>query len=36
VLEMLAAPGDRMVVDLVRIPDAEARRSSGGYQGLGW
>jgi GDP-mannose 6-dehydrogenase len=36
VLEALAAPGDRLVVDLVRLPDAEARRATVGYQGLGW
>jgi GDP-mannose 6-dehydrogenase len=36
VLEALASPGDRIVVDLVRIPGAEARRASDGYQGLGW
>jgi GDP-mannose 6-dehydrogenase len=36
VLGMLAAPGDRIVVDLVRLPDAETRRANVGYQGLGW
>jgi GDP-mannose 6-dehydrogenase len=36
VLDALAAPGDRIVVDLVRLPDAEARRTTEGYQGLGW
>jgi GDP-mannose 6-dehydrogenase len=36
VLDALAAPGDRIVVDLVRLPDAETRRASEGYQGLGW
>jgi GDP-mannose 6-dehydrogenase len=28
--------GDRIVIDLVRLPDAEARRATEGYQGLGW
>jgi len=36
VLDALAAPGDRIVVDLVRLPDAEARRATDGYVGLGW
>ena len=36
VLAALAEPGDRIVVDLVRLPDAEARRATVGYQGLGW
>jgi GDP-mannose 6-dehydrogenase len=36
VLDALSAPGDRIVVDLVRLPDAEARRATEGYQGLGW
>jgi GDP-mannose 6-dehydrogenase len=36
VLDVLAEPGDRLVVDLVRIPDAEERRETVGYQGLGW
>ncbi|MDT4995190.1 MAG: GDP-mannose 6-dehydrogenase [Actinoplanes sp.] len=36
VLAALATPGDRIVVDLVRLPDAEARRAIVGYQGLGW
>jgi len=36
VLDALAAPGDRIIVDLVRLPDAEARRATEGYQGLGW
>jgi GDP-mannose 6-dehydrogenase len=36
VLDALAAPGDRLVVDLVRLPDAEERRATVGYQGLGW
>ncbi|MPZ79808.1 MAG: nucleotide sugar dehydrogenase [Actinophytocola sp.] len=29
-------PGDKVVVDLVRIPDAEARRAEPGYVGLAW
>jgi len=36
VVDALAEPGDRAVVDLVRLPDAEARRATEGYQGLGW
>ena len=36
VLDALADPGDRIVVDLVRMPDAESRRLTGGYHGLGW
>ena len=36
VLDALATPGDRLVVDLVRLPDADERRANGGYQGLGW
>src|SRR4051794_2874847 len=36
VLDALSAPGNRIVVDLVRLPDAEARRATEGYQGLGW
>jgi GDP-mannose 6-dehydrogenase len=36
VLDALSGPGDRIVVDLVRLPDAEARRATEGYQGLGW
>lgn len=29
-------PGDKTIVDLVRIPDAEARRAEPGYVGLAW
>jgi GDP-mannose 6-dehydrogenase len=36
VLDVLAEPGGRDVVDLVRMPDADARRETVGYQGLGW
>lgn len=36
VLAALAEPGDRLVVDLIRLPDADARRATVGYQGLGW
>jgi len=36
VVDVLAEPGGRAVVDLVRLPDAEARRATEGYQGLGW
>jgi GDP-mannose 6-dehydrogenase len=36
VLAALPAAGDKIVVDLVRIPDAESRRATEGYYGLGW
>ena len=36
VLKALEEPGDRIVVDLVRLPDAETRRATDGYLGLGW
>lgn len=36
VLEALKRAGDRPVIDLVRLPDAEARRTHRGYTGLGW
>jgi GDP-mannose 6-dehydrogenase len=36
VLTALDAAGDRVVVDLVRLPDAHERRASEGYVGLGW
>ncbi|MEV6611134.1 nucleotide sugar dehydrogenase [Kutzneria sp. NPDC051319] len=41
VLEALApeqfnAAGERVIVDLVRLPDAELRRERPGYVGLGW
>ncbi|OJY39705.1 nucleotide sugar dehydrogenase [Pseudonocardia sp. 73-21] len=36
VLALLDDPGDRVVVDLVRLPDAERRRLHEGYVGLGW
>lgn len=36
VLDALADVGDRTVIDLVRLPDAERRRASDGYLGLGW
>ncbi|MFI6293697.1 nucleotide sugar dehydrogenase [Nonomuraea sp. NPDC050790] len=36
VLDVLAHAGDRPVVDLVRLPDAERRRAQPGYVGLGW
>jgi GDP-mannose 6-dehydrogenase len=36
VLSALDAPGDRVVIDLVRLPDAESRRAHKGYVGLGW
>jgi GDP-mannose 6-dehydrogenase len=28
--------GDKVIVDLVRIPDAEVRRAESGYVGLAW
>jgi GDP-mannose 6-dehydrogenase len=36
VLAALDTAGDRIVVDLVRLPDASVRRVTEGYQGLGW
>jgi GDP-mannose 6-dehydrogenase len=36
VLAALDAAGDRVIVDLVRLPDAETRRANPGYFGLGW
>jgi GDP-mannose 6-dehydrogenase len=36
VLSALANAGDRTIIDLVRLPDAEARRTQPGYVGLGW
>ena len=36
VREAIAAAGDRPIIDLVRIPDAETRRANPGYVGLGW
>src|SRR6266545_1128767 len=36
VLAALDAAGDRTIVDLVRLPDASARRATDGYVGLGW
>ena len=36
VLAALPARGDRTLVDLVRLPDAETRRDDEGYIGLGW
>ncbi|MGQ0573032.1 MAG: nucleotide sugar dehydrogenase [Pseudonocardia sp.] len=36
VLAALDAAGERPVVDLVRLPDAEERRGQKGYVGLGW
>lgn len=36
VLALLDDPGDRIVVDLVRLPDAERRRLHESYVGLGW
>jgi GDP-mannose 6-dehydrogenase len=36
VLEALDRAGDRTIVDLVRLPDADRRRANPGYVGLGW
>jgi GDP-mannose 6-dehydrogenase len=36
VLAALDAAGDRTIIDLVRLPDAEMRRTNPGYFGLGW
>jgi len=36
VLAALAEPDERVIVDLVRLPDAELRRERPGYVGLGW
>ncbi|MEU1735089.1 nucleotide sugar dehydrogenase [Streptosporangium sp. NPDC020145] len=36
VLSALDNAGDRTIIDLVRLPDAETRRAHPGYVGLGW
>ncbi|UBU13953.1 nucleotide sugar dehydrogenase [Nonomuraea gerenzanensis] len=36
VLEALARAGDRPIVDLVRLPDAETQRGRRDYTGIGW
>ncbi|MBO0867807.1 MAG: UDP-glucose/GDP-mannose dehydrogenase family protein [Micromonosporaceae bacterium] len=36
VLSALERAGDRTVIDLIRLPDAGARRAEPGYVGLGW
>jgi GDP-mannose 6-dehydrogenase len=36
VLDALPHGGDRVLIDLVRLPDAEARRAEPGYVGLAW
>jgi GDP-mannose 6-dehydrogenase len=36
VLSALGRAGDRTVIDLIRLPDASARRAEPGYVGLGW
>jgi len=36
VLAALDGAGERIIVDLVRLPDAETRRATDGYVGLGW
>ncbi|HET9138535.1 nucleotide sugar dehydrogenase [Actinophytocola sp.] len=36
VTEALDRAGDRTIIDLVRLPDAEQRRAHEGYVGLGW
>jgi len=35
-LDALRHAGDRTIVDLIRLPDAEHRRAERGYVGLGW
>jgi len=36
VLSALDRAGDRKIIDLVRLPDAQQRRANPGYVGLGW
>jgi len=36
VLDALDRAGDRTIIDLVRLPDAQSRRANPGYVGLGW
>ena len=36
VIEALTRAGDRIIVDLVRLPDAQERRVQPGYIGIGW
>lgn len=36
VLAALPHGGDRVLIDLVRLPDAEKRRLEEGYAGLAW
>ncbi|MGH3493147.1 MAG: nucleotide sugar dehydrogenase [Sciscionella sp.] len=36
VLRVIESPTDKTIIDLVRLPDAEVRRSSEGYAGVGW
>ena len=36
VIEALTRAGDRIIVDLVRLPDARERRAQPGYIGIGW
>jgi GDP-mannose 6-dehydrogenase len=36
VLTAIEGAGERAIIDLVRLPDAEARRADPGYVGLGW
>lgn len=36
VLKALARAGDRTIVDLVRVPDADAQRGRRDYTGIGW
>ncbi len=36
VLEALPHGGEKTIIDLVRIPDAEVRRAESGYVGLAW
>lgn len=36
VVQALDRGGDRLIIDLVRLPDADARRTEPGYVGLAW
>jgi GDP-mannose 6-dehydrogenase len=36
VLSALPPGDDRLLIDLIHLPDAEARRADSGYHGLAW
>ena len=36
VIEALECADDRCILDLVRLPDAQVRRTQPGYVGIGW